>query len=550
MKRLFFAAALVAAGALLAHADSETATSSATVSGVPTTLRIGHITINRSNVFGGVPGTKQPFVYATANRLHIVTREEFIRNDLTFREGDPYDPERLAESERLLRSRPIFRYVRIETLPPHDGVVDVVVQTNDVWTTAIRLDPGIVGNVRTFEVGVLENNFLGQGKVVGAFIDQGIDRLTRGVSYEDRQFLGSRWDAFGGYGMDEKGRDWEADLTRPFYTTRVPASGGGSIFVSDDQDRLFQNGDEVVRFDHRRQDERVFGAVETDARPDFARRWTLAFERQEDRFGAVEFLVPPPTFRDHTVAAVLAGFDYEDQRFEKFRGVRTFERDEDVNLGWEWKAEAGPSLEKLGATRDGSFGRALVDKVVLVGGDNLWFNRLDVSGRGEGRSVRNGILRLRSEFYVPQWRPDNTASLRGEWVASHNLDPENQFLLGGESGLRGYSVRQFAGDNSLLVTLENRRAVLYDWLRLVSLGWAVFADAGTVWNRHTSLDTRDIASDVGLGIRLAPSRSVDPGLLRIDLAYALDDNQQTSRLILNLGGEIHFGEGRQRKFDQ
>jgi outer membrane translocation and assembly module TamA len=122
--------------------------------------------------------------------------------------------------------------------------------------------------------------------------------------------------------------------------------------------------------------------------------------------------------------------------------------------------------------------------------------------------------------------------------------------LGGENGLRGYSVRQFAGDNSLLVTLENRRAVLYDWLRLVSLGWAAFADAGTVWNRHTSLDTRDIRSDVGIGLRLAPTRSVDPGLLRIDVAYALNGNQQPSRFVLNIGADIHFGDRRQRKFDQ
>ena len=31
-----------------------------------------------------------------------------------------------------------------------------------------------------------------------------------------------------------------------------------------------------------------------------------------------------------------------------------FDRVEDVNLGWEWFLEAGPSLESLGATRDGA----------------------------------------------------------------------------------------------------------------------------------------------------------------------------------------------------
>ncbi len=545
MKKFLCALVVLTAGVALAHAEGENAATS-----VPTELVIGKVSVRRSNVFSETPGERLPFLYAIANKVHIVTREEFIRNDLTFKEGDPFDPERLRESERLLRHRPIFRYVRIETLPPHDGVVDVVVETEDVWTTNIRIAYGTAGGVNFYTLGFLENNYLGQGKAVGAFVEQDIDRLTRGISYRDRQLLGSRWDLFGGYGQDEKGRDWEASLDRPFYSARVQTSEGGSVFVSDDEDRLFLDGDAVVKFDHRIQNQRVYGAFETDPRPDRARRWTLAFERQEDRFGAVRFIVPPPVFEDRTVSALLAGFDYRDERYEKFRGVLTFDRDEDVNLGWEWTAEAGPSLESFGATRDGAFGRAQVQKIFLTRGGQLWFNHLDVSGRAETQTVRDGVMRIRSEVFWPQWLPENTASVRGEWASSHNLDPESQFLLGGENGLRGYSVRQFAGDNSLLVTLENRRVVLYDWLRLMSVGWAVFADAGSVWNRGQALDTRAIKSDVGAGIRFAPSRSTDPGLIRIDIAYALNDNNQTSPFVLNVGADIHFGDRRLRKFEQ
>lgn len=517
---------------------------------VPTALVIGEIRVIRSNVFSPEEGRPLRFPYSWANKIHIVTKEEFIRNDLTFKEGDAFDPERLRESERLLRGRPIFRYVRVETLPPRDGRVDVVVQTEDVWTTNLRMSYGAAGGESFYTLGILENNFLGQGKVVGAFVEQDIDRLTRGISYRDRQLFGSRWSLFGGYGEDEKGRDWEASIDRPFYSARVATSQGASIFISDDEDRLFLNGDEVVRFRHNTQNQRVYGAFESDARPDRARRWTLAFERQADKFGDVRFLVPPPTFEDRTVAAALVGFEYRDERFEKFRGVMTFDRDEDVNLGWEWEVEAGPSLGSFGATRDGAFGRAIVRKIYLMPGGQLWFNNVELSGRAESESVRDGVMRTRSEYFWPQWLTDHTASLRGEWAASHNLDPESQFLLGGENGLRGYSVRQFAGENSLLLTLENRRVVLYDWLRLVSVGWAVFADAGTVWSRHRGIDTDEIASDVGAGIRFAPSRSTDPGLIRIDIAYALNDNNRTSPFVLNIGADIHFGDRTLRKFEQ
>lgn len=560
MKRLFLALSLAFAAfsPVLAEDNAEknpAATDPAPalvppVPPVPSELVIGQIRVLRSNVFAPVGDQPLHFPYSWGNKLHIVTQEEFIREELTFKEGDPFDPERLRESERLLRSRPIFRYVRVEALPAQDGRVDVVVTTEDVWTTSIRLAYGTAGGENFYTFGFLENNFLGQGKVVGAFVEQDIDRLTRGVSYRDRHLLGSRWELFGGYGQDEKGRDWEASLVRPFYSSRVPYSEGGQIFVSDDEDRLFLGGEEVVKFAHEKEDHRVFGAFAIDPRPDSVRRFTLAYERQADRFDDVRFRVPPPVFEDRTVAAALIGFDYRNLRYEKFRGILTFDRDEDVNLGWEWMFEAGPSLEAFGATRDGALGRFQAQKIFSSRRGHVWFNHLDLDGRLESRTVRDGVMRLRSEYFWPEWIEKNTVSLRGEWTASHNLDPETQFLLGGENGLRGYSVRQFSGENSLLVTLENRRVVLYDWLRLVNVGWAVFGDAGSVWGRGRSFDAADVQSDVGAGIRFAPSRSVDPGLIRIDIAYALNDNDQTSRFVLNIGADVHFGERRLRKFDQ
>lgn len=511
---------------------------------------IGRIVVRRKNVFATGTDADQRFPYALANKLHVVTREQFVRDELLFREGDLYDPQVIVESERVLRARPIFRYVRVTPQPPVNGVVDVLVETEDVWTTAVQVSYGTAGGESFYRAGILEQNFLGTGKVVGGFVRQDIDRFVRGVSYRDPRFFSTRWTFFTGYGKDEKGREWVTSLERPYYSVLVPHSEGGEIRLLEDEDRLFENGDEVATFRHKTDDLRLFASRALSRRHERVRRVSVAHLREEDEFSDVRGIRRPALPGRRVVSAVVAGFEFQNLDYVKRRGVLTFDRDEDINRGWEWRVEAGPSLETLGATRDGSVGRFQVKRIFEPRAGHLWFNHADLDGRYDGGRIRDGVLRIRSQYFLVGWRPEHTASLRVHLIGSRHLDPENQFLLGGDSGLRGYKVRQLSGSKSALFTLENRRVVLYDWLHLVTVGWAVFADAGAAWDAHQSPRFNDFLSDVGAGIRFAPSRSVDPGLIRLDLAYALQDNDRSSRFVVNIGADVHFGQRRGRKFDQ
>src|SRR5258708_4411883 len=131
-------------------------------------LRIGRITIHRKNIFE--TGTKwdHVFPYSLANKVHVVTKESFIRRELLFKEGDPYDPAVVEESERILRGRSLLRFVKITPQPPVNGIVDVLIETDDVWTTSIDISYGLAGGKQTYNAGFLERNFLCQGQRVGA----------------------------------------------------------------------------------------------------------------------------------------------------------------------------------------------------------------------------------------------------------------------------------------------------------------------------------------------------------------------------------------------
>src|SRR6202162_2810069 len=71
-------------------------------------LRVGSITIRALNVFSPEEAA-HGWVYRAADALHIETRESVIRKFLLFREGEPYDPARLEETERNLRVLPFLK---------------------------------------------------------------------------------------------------------------------------------------------------------------------------------------------------------------------------------------------------------------------------------------------------------------------------------------------------------------------------------------------------------------------------------------------------------
>ena len=62
-----------------------------------------------------------------------------------------------------------------------------------------------------------------------------------------------------------------------------------------------------------------------------------------------------------------------------------------------------------------------------------------------------------------------------------DLDRDNQLLLGGDNGLRGYPLRFQTGDRRFLLTLEQRFYHPRQFLRLFYAGAAVFFDAGRAW---------------------------------------------------------------------
>ena len=246
-------------------------------------LRIGRINIQVVDVFSPEEATRGWF-YRAANAIHIDTREAVIRRFLLFREGDPYDPARLEETERNLRALGFLTMASVTAGPEHGGVVDVGVVTQDAWTLQPSVSLGSTGGVSTYSFELEESDLVGSGRQVSVAYDKGTERTDHRLQYQDPYLFGPYWAGSLLYSQNYDGEEQRAQIARPFSSFVDRRSGA---FLADHltQDvRLFANGEESAKFHQKHQEVGVRYGWAVAASDERARRLTVGFDALEDRF--------------------------------------------------------------------------------------------------------------------------------------------------------------------------------------------------------------------------------------------------------------------------
>ena len=162
------------------------------------------------------------------------------------------------------------------------------------------------------------------------------------------------------------------------------------------------------------------------------------------------------------------------------------------------------------------------------------------STRDEADGWQNTILEADGAL-LPAQLGEPRDRLTAAFTATNNLDLENQVLLGGDNGLRGYPLRYQAGRAGSLLPIEERFFTdFYPW-RLFRVGYAAFLDVGRV----SGTDPRATPSlgtlyDVGMGLRLSSPRASGKSVVHIDLAFPLngDPTIDKTQLIIETKGSF------------
>jgi len=484
---------------------------------------IGKIFYDKENVFDPTRPGENKSLFRLANRLHIITRDSVIRRQLLFETGDIFSTRLLQESERLLRQNAYFYDARIEPVRYENGVVDLRVWTRDLWTLMPGFSVSRSGGENRTRVTVSEKNLLGRGITMRLNYIDNVDRESTSVQYYDRN-LGNTWiSLFAGYADSSDGDTADLRVIRPFYALDTRWSAGATLFDDTREVSFYDVGDEAAEYAVDRDSHSFYYGWSAGLRDGWVRRWSAGVVYDDNRFspapgGTLPILLPG----DRKLVYPYLGFELLEDRYESTSNRDQMERTEDFFMGTRLWASVGYASEDFGADRESVIYRfeasrgfgSIREKALLLSST--------LSGRFDGGDSSNQEVTLNARYYN-QVSDKRLFFMTLDATAGRNLDLDNLVDLGGDTGLRGYPLRYQTGDSRLLLTMEQR--YFTDWypFRLFRVGGAVFADVGRVWGENPVGGQQfDWLTDVGIGLRLAPTRASGRDVIHIDIAFPLD----------------------------
>ena len=476
---------------------------------------INKIYINNGEVFDS---TKSEWFWGASllNSLHFTTNSYIIEDQLLFKEGDEIDEDLIYETERNLRDLKVFTDVLIEFDSVSYDSYDIIIHTQDRWSTSPVILYGTDGGVREYGGKISEKNFLGNA------IDMEFEYLNRAENdigdqgryymkypYIFRSPMVMEFEVLGNKIRTEQ----YFNFLKPFKSLDATASYGF----------LYKNNFGSTFFYNNTNDNfSLIGIKEQVGKIYFSRAW-----RDIDRVffsSSIEFdktnrgEISANRAFDNT-AKFLISFSSVSENYEPLTKLNTY-FDEDLPLG--------------------GYGEVVLGKTFKLAddGDSLWY----IGGRGEksyfwgnmylygmimgGSGFSTGINRFRKTYQeflglgFYRFNDDLLLSSRIRQQTSWNWGSDDrQLVLDSDSGIRGIQANNFNGDNRIVSNIELRYFPTWSFW-VFDLSGAAFFDIGTVWDRDQGFVNSIFQKTAGIGFRIHNQKISGPnGIFRIDFAY-------------------------------
>ncbi|WP_404342614.1 ShlB/FhaC/HecB family hemolysin secretion/activation protein [Pseudoalteromonas mariniglutinosa] len=489
--------------------------------------KITSIELEQLNVFNTELEEENNALFRFANRAHITTEPEVIKNLLLFSIGEDYQPRKLRESERLLRQQGYLYDARIRAQLDCDGHVAVTVITRDLWTLLPEISFSRSGGENRSSIGFRESNFLGWGKRLSFSRTTDTDRTGYLFVYDDPNILSSRYRGRLEYSDNNDGKRHYLDLSYPFFSVDTPFSYGLLSYSDQRIESLYYRGDVSSEFQQKTQLNRLYFGHSKPLNDSWTQRLSVGIEHRDERFTALNSTTTPVADNRVLSYPYISAQWFED-RYIKVRNFDSIYRTEDLSLGWNIDALLGYSSDDLSDDDSRAIYSLSLSKAHFSGNNQLWRFNADLDGywNQQDSQVENLIASTQIQYYL------NT-SIDQSWYAkvrlqyANNLTADKQLTLGGENGLRGYPLNYQVGDRSFLVSIEKRYYWEYDLLQLFKVGGAAFLDIGRAWHhQQDNGHNGHVLKDVGIGLRLAPSRANAGTVIHFDVAVPIDNNSQ------------------------
>lgn len=489
---------------------------------------IGSITIANGNIFDVDDPEEDKALFRLANALHVKTRSDVIADQLLFRPGEPFSAQSIQESARILRENRYLQDASIAPVAFEDGVVDLEVTTSDVWTLMPKMSLSRSGGRNEGSAGLSEMNLLGTGTAVDLSYRSNIDRDSTLLRFANRN-IGHSWYGVNlSYADSSDGHDAALYLGKPFYSLDSRDANGMRFEDFDRVDHLYDLGEEIGSYRHTGARHEFLHGWSGGLDNGWTRRFTTGLVYEDHRYEAdtTSGLQTPQLADDRRFVYPFVGIEVLEDRYETTRNQDQINRTEDRFLGTRLAARIGAASTALGSSTNALIADAAAQTGFGSSADSSLVLHSSVRGRVES-GVPASFLSAVGASYRNRTSDSRLLFVNFEARYGHSLDIEDTLALGGDTGLRGYPLRYQTGDKAVLLTIEQR--YFTDWypFRLFNVGGAVFFDVGRVWGASPLPTTSmGLLRNVGVGLRIAESRSGLGRILHVDLAFPLDGGDE------------------------
>ena len=526
-----------------------------------TALRVGQIRLESQNIFSDEEIAASTGVNRhlrrTMNALHVPTRSWVIMQELILAEGDLFEPRKMAESARNLRSLGILNRVEIAAQDTtHDGRVNLVVRTQETWSLGLGFNFALASSgALRWNLAVTEKNFLGYGTVLQVALGDDIDAGYGRVYLRQNRLLRTQLSFEANLDQRSDGFNRWLGLSVPFRTEDQIWSFIARVIDRSYRSRWYLSNAGPAGSDPARSgslhaflpsglrflQSEVVRRVSPPAR---GRIWRMGvglqiheldydlgdglFTLSDGRQADLGFLAETgqPLARDrgtevwpHLILASLG------RRWTQTRFLFRYGNIEDVPLDAAWEFRVGPTGPSFGSTT------AARDRLRLAmgmsnwdrSGESFWLQRLSGFAYLGGSADRCHQIEALLGHYRRFGYAEAPFTLKTFLEASHGdgLRGDQAPVLGLDRGLRTLDIDGMAGDRLLRWSTELGRALPWTPLGIYRVGWGLTYGGGLARWHDEDRDLRGARHEIGAGLRFGSIRSGTSDLARVDLTYDL-----------------------------
>jgi hypothetical protein len=462
-------------------------------------------------------------LYRFFNWLHIDTRLQVIESQLLFRTGETVDADRVAESERLLRTRPYLGNAFVQVDAVCGDQVALLVVTRDIWTLDPQVSAGREGGENKHGFGFSEENLFGTGTTLTIGYDKDRDRSSTSVGFYSPHLFNSRWETILGFADTSDGQQTHLSLGQPFYSVQAPwAMGTRNWDVTQDEVIRYRDED-INEYKHSKEFHEVSVAWAFDRSRERAHRLGVGVTQERHIFRITEDTVGAIPV-DENMVYPWVEYQYLENQFAVYRNLHLLHQTEDVATGVDLRVRLGYGGSSLDNDHDFVRYQVTYSDLLGVGEHHLLQFSSYLSGRHyQGNALPNErvwggdigyhYLEGRKHRWFVQLRYDQ----------GHQLAQHRELTVGGGHDMRGYPVEYQRGDKRYVFRVERRYISDLHLFNLVRLGGVMYVDAGRTWGADYAHSTH--LSNVGLGLRMSSSKAKTGKVLHLDLAFPLADKQ-------------------------